>query len=261
MEENNSSKTTTIAGYIDIFLVILGQALIFFVIFDEGSYGYMIALALALNATGLGIRAKKGGRSVVTWVLIGCLFPLIIPVIAVLFMVFRDRKGSQEKRPLPLYGHVIMAAILFLIGALLMDSFSFAFFATISAIVWVLAGKRGLYTWKQRLFQVMVYLVAFAMVLGAKGVNNGVSERNAAVIIAACDEYLKKNGAYPESLNELVPAYLPKVPAARYTWTSGNFRYYRDRVESGTGILMYTVEAPFARQVYSSERKTWRSID
>jgi hypothetical protein len=143
-----------------------------------------------------------------------------------------------------------------------MDSFSFALFATISAIVWVLAGKRGLYTWKQRLLQVMVYLVAFAMVLGAKGVNNGVSERNAAVIIAACDEYLKKNGAYPESLNELVPTYLPKVPAARYTWTSGNFRYYRDRVESGNRYsLMYTVEAPFARQVYSSERKTWRSID
>jgi len=262
VEENSSPKTTTLTGYIDIFLVILGQALIVFIISGEGVPAYLIAPALALNATGLGIRAKKGGRSVLTWVLIGCLFPLIVPVIVILFMAVRDRKGSREKEPLPLYGHIIIAATLFLIGGVLMDSFSFAFFATIAAIVWALAGRRGLYTKKQRLFQVVIYLAAFAMVLGARAVNNRISERNAAVIIAACDEYLKKNGAYPESLKGLVPAYLPKVPPARYTWTSGNFRYRRDRVESGNRYsLTYTVEAPFARRVYSSEEKTWRSID
>ena len=108
----------------------------------------------------------------------------------------------------------------------------------------------------------MVYITAFAMAVGVKTANNHVSQKNAAVIIAACDEYLKKNGRYPGTLQDLVPGYLPKVPAARYTWTSGRFWYHRDRLESGNRYsLMYTVEAPFARRVYSSERKTWRSID
>jgi hypothetical protein len=262
MEDVSSRITTIIKGYIDILLVVLGQALIIFVISGEGVPAYLIAPALVLDAAGLAIRAKKGGRSVLTWTLMGCLFPLIFPVIAILFMIFRDRMGSRDKRPLPLYGHGIIAALLFLIGAVLMDSFSFAFFSTIAAIIWVLAGKRGSYTWKQRVVQVMIYLAAFAMVLGAKTVNNQVSARNAGVIIAACDQYLTKNAVYPESLKDLVPAYLPKVPPARYTWMSGNFWYHRDRVASGNRYsLMYTVEAPFARRIYSSERKTWRSID
>ncbi len=206
MEENNSPKTTTMAGYIDIFLVILGQALIVFIIFDEGLYGYMIALALALNATGLGIRAKKGGRSVVTWVLIGCLFPLIIPVIVILFMVFRDRKGSREKRPLPLYGHVIMAAILFLIGGFTDGLIQFCLFCH------NLGDRLGVGRKARLIYEETTAFPGYDLPRGIcdgprgrRAVNNGVSERNAAVIIAACDEYLKKNGAYPESLNGPCP--------------------------------------------------------
>lgn len=262
MDETSSPITTTLAGYTDVFLVFLGQALIVFVVTAENAPAFLIAPALALNAVGLGMRAKKCGLGVILWGLIGCLFPVIVPVVGILFMVFRHRKGPREKRPLPLWGHITIGAILFLAGAVLMDSFSFAFFSTIAAVIWALAGRRGLYTKKQRLFQVMIYLAAFAMVLGAKTANNRMSERNANIIIAACDEYFKKNGAYPESLKDLVPAYLPKVPAARYTWISPDFRYRTVRMESGKSYtLTYVVEAPFARRSYNSEQKTWHSID
>ena len=263
MGEQDQQKISAMARwYIDVFLVVLGQALTIILISSDEMPMYLMLFAMALNAAGLGIRAKRGGRSVIAWALTGCVFPLIVPLAGIIFMVLRDLKGAREKRPFPLYGHIVIAAVLFLIGGPLMDSFSFAFLSTIAAVIWVLAGRRGLYAKKQKFVLVMVYIMAFAMAVGVKTANNHVSQKNAAVIIAACDEYLKKNGRYPGTLQDLVPGYLPKVPAARYTWTSGRFWYHRDRLESGNRYsLMYTVEAPFARRVYSSERKTWRSID
>lgn len=261
MGDQSSRKTAVIAKYIDLILVILGQALFIPLFFVEDLTGYFIVSIMVLNAAGLGIRAKKTGRSVFPFILLGCFFPIIVPVIAVAVMIFRSGK-DHEKKPVSVYVHIAVAAVIFAIGAVLMDSFSLALICTVAGIIWAISGKRGRYTNKQKLVRVGIYAIAFAMVLGMKSVNNRISQKNAGTIIAACEKYLEKNGEYPGSLNDLVPVFLPQVPSARYTLISGSFRYYRYGRQAGNNYrLMYVYEAPFGRNVYVSTEKKWRSID
>ncbi len=262
MGDQSSPKTAAIARYIDLILVILGQVLILLLFFVEDLTGYLIVPIMALNATGLGIRAKRNGRGVLPFVLLGCFFPLIVPVIAIAVMIFRSGRRHIERKPVGVYGHIAVAAIILVTGAVLMDSFSLALVCTIAGIIWAISGKQGRYTTKQKLVRVGIYAIAFAMVLGMKSVNNRISQKNAGTIIAACEKYLEKNGEYPGSLNDLVPVFLSRVPSARYTLISGGFRYYRMSGQTGNNYrLMYVYEAPFARNVYVSAEKKWRSID
>lgn len=260
MGDQSSRKTAIITRYIDLILVILGQVLFILVFFVEDITGYFIVPLMALNAAGLGIRAKKTGRSVFPFILLGCFFPIIIPVIAIAVMIFVSGK-HHEKKPVSVYGHIAVAAVIFAIGTVL-DSFSLALICTVAGIIWAISGKRRTYTYKQKLVRIGIYAIAFAMVLGMKSVNNRISQKNAGTIIAACEKYLEKNGEYPGSLNDLVPVFLPEVPSARYTLISGSFRYYRYGEQAGNVYrLMYVYEAPFGRNVYGSAEKKWRSID
>lgn len=262
MEDKNSREAAAIAGYIDIIMVILGQVSIILIFCLEELSGYLFLFAAVLNAAGLGIRARKTGRSVLPWVLTGCFFPLVIPVAGIAFMVFRRKRERAERRPAGPGVHIVIAATVFAVAAVFFDSAGFAFMCTIAGVVWALWGRPGTVTKKQKLIKVVIYVVAFALVLGMKTVNNRMSERNAGIIIEACEQYLAKNGAYPQSLYDLVPAYLPKVPPARYTVMSGGFMYHRDKRETGSSYrLTYFTEAPFGRQVYSSERKAWHAVD
>lgn len=262
MGDQRPRKTAAMARYIDLILVILGQALVVFLFSVEDLTGYLIVAIMALNATGLGIRAKKTGRSVLPFVLLGCFFPVIVPVIAIAVMIFLSGRRHIERKPAGLYSHIAVAAIIFVTGAVVMDSFSLALVCTIAGIIWALSGKRGRYSTKQKLVRVGIYGIAFAMVLGVKAVNNRISLRNAGTIISACEKYLAENGEYPGSLSDLVPAYLPQVPTARYTGMSGNFRYYRYSGQAGSNFrLLYVYEAPFGRNVYISAEKRWRSVD
>jgi len=82
------------------------------------------------------------------------------------------------------------------------------------------------------------------------------------VIIEACERYKGRTGEYPAGLRDLVPAYLPEVPVARYTVMSGGFYYHRNLGPSGSDYrLVFVYESPFARSVYSSVDRGWRSID
>ncbi len=262
MGDQDSPKTAVVTRHIDVILVILGQVLVLLLFLAEQVSGYLIVAAMASNAAGLGIRAKRTGRSVSAWVVVGCLFPLVVPVIAIAVMVYRKKRSPAEGKPVSIYGHTVMAVLIFVLSAVFMDSLSFGIVCTAVAVIWVLSGRRSTYTKKQIMVRIGVYIAALAMIFVMKAGNNRISQRNAGVIIAACDEYLKKNGTYPDSLKDLVPAYLPEVPAARYTWISNGFIYRKDRGQTENGyVLIYTVEAPFARNVYSGARKTWRRID
>jgi hypothetical protein len=227
---------------------------------------YFIVAGVALSATGLALRAKKTGRSVPAWVLIAVFFPILVPAVGLAFMLIRGmrRKDADPSRakPVNMYVHASIALVLFLIGAVVMDSIGFALLSFFIAVIWVATHKGAGYTRKVRFAVIGIYSLMLVMAFGMKSVNYRMSRSNAGTIIAACEKYKGKTGEYPARLNDLVPAYLPKVPVARYTLMSGGFYYYRDRRSSTDSYrLIFVHEAPFGRKVYDSAHKGWHEID
>jgi hypothetical protein len=78
-------------------------------------------------------------------------------------------------------------------------------------------------------------------------------------VIAALDRFKADRGAYPERLENLVPAYLPAVPKARLMPAASRFFYMRR--SDGGATLMYVMIPPFDRAVYDLEKRQWHEID
>ncbi len=264
MGDQDFRETAARPNYFDVTLVLSGQMILFsFYLFEQVS-AYLMLPAITLNAAGLGLGARRTGRKVVPRVLIGIILPVLVPIVALVMMMFKKRGTvdlSQEK-PVSMHVHIIFAIAIFLVGAVLMDSASFTIVAVIIAMVWIVSRKKGIYTTERKIKGIAIYILAFAMVLGMKGINNHVAHKNAGMIIAACEKYKERAGRYPAALNDLVPVYLPEVPVARYTMIFSEFKYSKRSADPEDNyFLIYQLEAPYARNVYSSARKGWHEID
>jgi hypothetical protein len=78
-------------------------------------------------------------------------------------------------------------------------------------------------------------------------------------LAAALDRYKADRGDYPDSLDALVPAYVTRVPRARYTVLWGEFDYWRGH--DGEATLMYVALPPFLRNFYDVGARKWSTID
>ena len=85
-----------------------------------------------------------------------------------------------------------------------------------------------------------------------------VGEANSQRIIAACEDFHAANGKYPESLDDLVPRYLPSVPRAKYCLQQGEFVYWP---REGHPVLMWYVVPPYGRKSYDFEKRRWNYVD
>lgn len=265
MADHNSLENTRILKYLDAILIVAGQASVILSLKFEDMAPWLVILGMALSASGLGLRARSAGRRVASWVLVGVFFPLVVPLVGLAFMMIRGKKGAGDSSgtgPVNVAAHAGMALMLFLAAAVFMDSLSLALISFVIAVIWVSTRKEDRYKGRLRLAVIGVYALMVVMVFAMKGINYRVSQANARVIIEACERYRDKTGEYPAELRDLVPAYLPEVPVARYTVMSGGFYYHRDRSPSGSDYrLVFIYESPFARSVYSSVDRGWHSID
>lgn len=82
-----------------------------------------------------------------------------------------------------------------------------------------------------------------------------IAEGNASRVIAACEQYRKDTGKYPETLNELVPGYLPSIPRAKYC-LDGGFGYFNSEI----GPTLYWHVGPY-RKLYSFVGQRWSYLD
>ena len=85
-----------------------------------------------------------------------------------------------------------------------------------------------------------------------------LAERRADTLIAAVRRYEARHQRLPDTLQALVPEFLPAVPRAKYTLILGNFIY--SAVE-GRHLLMWVVIPPFGRQLYNFEADRWTTLD
>ena len=100
--------------------------------------------------------------------------------------------------------------------------------------------------------------LTLALVLANAVFQFRVSGANAARIITACEEYHAAHGTFPNTLEELVPRYMPSIPPAKYC-LGGKFLYVNSGKEYH--ILLWREAPPYFRKVYHFETRRWSYLD
>ncbi len=136
--------------------------------------------------------------------------------------------------------------------------------AFVGALVVVLRAAwallRGRYTVaKSRPAHAALFCLLGVATVGALRFHKYTAESNAARIIAACRAYEAKHGTLPDTLQALVPAYLPRVPRAKYVLAWGDFSYWGE--PGGAHTLSYIDLPPFGRRLYDFSTKRWIVMD
>lgn len=84
------------------------------------------------------------------------------------------------------------------------------------------------------------------------------ARRNAEHLIAACKAFQARKGHFPETLEELVPDFLPELPRAKYDGPEFGFTY---DTSPGRHVLGWTEMIPFGRPFYVLEEDRWGYLD
>lgn len=138
-------------------------------------------------------------------------------------------------------------------------AFLFAAFLILGYLPRSLIAKKYSSCRKERLIRLAIYLSAVAMVLGLRIFNTSLAKGRAEQIITAAENYKVANGKYPDRLDQLVPQFIPEVPAkAKLTLLDNGFRYL---VQPDSHTLMYVVMPPFGRRTYQFETRQWGDLD
>ena len=105
-------------------------------------------------------------------------------------------------------------------------------------------------------YKVIIYALLVAASFGFHAYDISIAEARAQNLIAAVDHYYQDKGAYPDTLQNLVPAYLPEIPKVRIG--PGKFYYVG---APGDPHLMYADYPPFGRTSWSFSDRKWINID
>jgi hypothetical protein len=103
-----------------------------------------------------------------------------------------------------------------------------------------------------------IWLVAIVSVFAFNWASNQMARHRANDVIAAVKAYHQQHGAYPRRLEDLVPAFLPSVPRAKYVLGLGEFKYL---YHEASPTLFYVEFPPFGRPTFSFGRDAWTYMD
>jgi hypothetical protein len=127
----------------------------------------------------------------------------------------------------------------------------------VPACLWsLIRGQRPLAG--SRAARAAMYLLLGVATVGAMRFHAETARVNADRVIAACRSYEKANGKLPEKLPDLVPAFLPGIPRAKYTGMFGEFTYLSSPTNH---TLLYVALPPFGRRLYHFEQNRWSNLD
>jgi hypothetical protein len=158
-----------------------------------------------------------------------------------------------------LHGSVIIASMLLLVDVIASGSFLLSF--SVGPIWLLFAIFKVIVRCNDRplaIKRIFIVLVTLGFVFGNAWLQSRIARSNAVLIIHACADYQAKNGVYPETLGELVPAYLHSVPRAKYALIFGDFYYIGYH---GEHSLMWVEIPPFGRPYYMFEKAKWGYLD
>lgn len=111
------------------------------------------------------------------------------------------------------------------------------------------------FTQKQRRSKALrlaaVYFVLFISTMTLIQYNWHLAEQRSVPLISAIERFHSDRGRYPETLEELVPAYLPSVPNAGFTLMSRRFHYFSARPQLYFAVMFHGMA------FYDFPTKTW----
>ncbi|NMO21981.1 hypothetical protein HPC49_46555 [Pyxidicoccus fallax] len=102
--------------------------------------------------------------------------------------------------------------------------------------------------------------LTLALVLRPNRAGSERARKNADVLIAACRAFQAKHGRLPDTLEQLVPDFLPDLPPAKFAGPHFGFTYDVD-AEATRHVLGWTDVMPFGRPYYVFEEDRWGYLD
>ena len=157
---------------------------------------------------------------------------------------------------------IIIAIILFGLDAFVLNQGIIALITLVIVlpikIIKALMSRKNEFFFKKRLKVCGVYLLMSVVIIISNSMNNKLAKNRAQVLIAACEKFKYKNNEYPKKLSDLIPNFIEKIPAAKYTFHSNRFFYISSKESH---LLSYTVVPPFRRSIYNFVSKEWTFID
>jgi len=161
-------------------------------------------------------------------------------------------------------GTLVAAIVIFVIDAF---GFSQGVWSVLGALVLVVVTLVSIRrTSKPRvvLLKIGIALILVPAVWASLYAQNALAQSRATTVIAAVERYHEDRGAYPKHLDDLVPAYLPSVPRAKYE-VFGSFDYFDGTAGNPNAAqnptLFYTDLPPFGRPTYNFVEHRWGYLD
>ena len=141
----------------------------------------------------------------------------------------------------------------------------FLLFSTISAAIRFRRYKKQGFTnfeiISHRLMTLGFTAVTFIIIM----LNIYHANKQAEVLISIINKYQFKYKKYPQSLSDMTPEYISKIPNAKYCFcNSKNFRYISipdSNAPNKTYTELSYTTIHIARKVYHFEKKEWATID
>jgi len=166
----------------------------------------------------------------------------------------------------PLRASVIIAGVLYIVDALVLNQGFFALILVAVAILyfvpatlWVIRTDRSLA--RLRVSKIGIYLLAAFSILITNNLQNRMADRRAVKLGDACLAYRAKYHHYPKRLKELVPEFMSSVPVAKYSLVGNEIFFYFSRDDDREPMLYYEAVPPFGRRFYHMESRSWGYLD
>jgi len=156
-------------------------------------------------------------------------------------------------------GGTVLAADVLFFGAPALGAY-----AALALALWLV--PRILIAWRRpelRRHRARVALVMLGVILldcGVYAVYEIVAQKRVTEVAEALVRYKARAGDYPERLQQLVPDYLPAVPAAKPGFVMLSSIWYHN-TPSGPTALMYVSFPPYYRKVLDLDTLQWTVLD
>jgi hypothetical protein len=169
---------------------------------------------------------------------------------------------SDNFSPPSLKRALILGALLILLDAFVVNQGAIA--ALVGLWLLVVSLPRTFLTKKfkgvrgPRLRNITIYGAAVLLVFALNAANNGIAQNRAEAMVSAVKAYHAENQRYPNTLEELVPGFLERVPLAKYTFSFNEFEYSTSEKDT---FLFYVEFPPFGRPTFDFGRNEWDYLD
>lgn len=141
--------------------------------------------------------------------------------------------------------------------AVLTAAFVVIFFVPATLLAWY---RKNVFMRNLRAAKAALYLAMAAAVLVTVRIDLEQTRAKAETIIGALKAYQAKSGQYPDTLEQLVPDYLPAIPKARFSLTMNEFRYFVSK-DKDSHNLSYIAMPPYGFTYYNLEKGQWAVKD